>query len=89
MGMGTLAGLTRLKRRAASARRSLALRLPPKLPVAGKDAEEESDSKGLAVEVCRSKEAVLQGWDDKVFPGEGKGFESVRGKTFTGKQSFM
>lgn len=86
MGMGTLAGLTRLKRRAASARKSLAQRLPPKLPMAGNEHREAFGGKELAVEACRSREAVLKGWDDHVFPGEGKGFDSARGKTFTGSQ---
>jgi len=78
--MGALAGLTRLKSRAVIARKTLALGLPPKVP---------GDGQGfggidLSVAVCRTPEAVLQSWDDKVFPGEGKGFESARDKTFTG-----
>ena len=83
MGMGTLAGLTRLKSRAASARKTLATRFP--LKTAGGGVTADRGGEDLAFEVCRTTQAVLQGWDDKVFPGEGKGPESVRNKTFTGE----
>ena len=80
--MGALAGLTRLKSRAAIVRKTLALRLPPK--VAGDGQGQGSGGRDLSVAICRTQEAVLQSWDNKVFPGEGKGFESARDTTFTG-----
>ncbi len=80
--MGALAGLTRLKSRAAVARKTLALGLPPK--VTGADQGQGSGRRDLSVAVCRTPEAVLQSWDGKVFPGEGKEFESARDRTFTG-----
>lgn len=78
--MATLAGLARIKRRVASARKSLAMQHPPKLQVSG-----EFGGKGLVLEVCRPNGAVLQSWDDKVFPGEGAGYETVPDNTFTGR----
>ena len=75
-----------MKRRAASARRSLAMQHPLVLPKAGSQVSGESSGKGLALEVCRPSKAVLQSWDEKVFPGEGIGFESARDKTFTGRR---
>jgi hypothetical protein len=80
--MGALAGLTQLKSRAAIARKTLALRLPPK--VAGDDQGQGPGGRDLSVAICRTHEAVLQSWDDKVFPGEGKGFELACDRTFTG-----
>ncbi|DBA75340.1 hypothetical protein WJX77_001634 [Trebouxia sp. C0004] len=82
LGMGALAGLTRLKRRATIARKTLALRLPPK--VVGDDEGQGPGGRDLSVAICRTQQAVLQSWDDKVFPGEGKGSESARDSTFTG-----
>ena len=83
--MATLATLTRIKRRAASARRNLAMKVPLKLQTAGSSVPGEFGGKGLTLEVCRPNDAVLQSWDDKVFPGEGVGSESARDNTFTGK----
>ncbi len=80
--MGALAGLTRLKSRASTARKTLALRLPPK--VAGDGEGQAPGGRDLSVAICRTQEAVLQSWDDKVFPGEEKGVESARDRTFTG-----
>ena len=80
--MGALAGLARLKSRASTARKTLALQLPPK--VAGDDQGQEFGGRDLSVATCRTQEVVLQSWHDKVFPGEGKGFESPRDRTFTG-----
>ncbi|KAL3134064.1 hypothetical protein ABBQ32_008493 [Trebouxia sp. C0010 RCD-2024] len=83
LGMATLA---RLKHRAATARRKLTLPLPPKLPAAGRQVSCELSGKELVLEACRPKDAVLQSWRDKVFPGEAVGFESACGNTFTGLQ---
>lgn len=83
MGMGTLAGLARLKSRAASVRRTLATR--PPLNTAGEGVTADCGRQDLGFEVCRTTQAVLQGWGGKVFPGEGKGCESARNKTFSGK----
>ena len=83
MGVGTLAGLARLKSRAASVRRTLAMR--PPLIQAGEGVTADCGREDLGFEVCRTTQAVLQRWSDKVFPGEGKGCESAHNKTFTGK----
>lgn len=90
--MATLAGLARIRRRVASARKSLARQFPPKqfppkLETAGSQVSGEFGGKGLALEVCRPNDAVLQSWDAKVFPGEGVGCETVRDNTFTGRHS--
>ena len=61
------------------------MKLPPKLQAAGSTVSIESGGGGLALEVCRPNNAVLQSWDEKVFPGEGVVSESARGTTFTGK----
>ena len=82
--MGTLAGLARLKRRAAGARRNLALQRLPKPPLAGSPEPTGFGGKDLALEMCRSSSAVLRSWEDKVFPGEGVRPESARDKTFSG-----
>ena len=81
--MASMAGLTRLKQKAADARKNLKTRLPPPLPLAADEPADPNGGKGLE-ELCRGLEAVKQGWADKVFPGEGKGFESERFKTFSG-----
>ena len=81
--MGTLAGLTRLKRRAADARRNLTLQVPPSL-AAGSPEREDAGGRDLALDMCRSSSAVLQIWHDKIFPGEGADLESARKKTFSG-----
>ena len=83
--MATLAGLARVKRRVATARRSLAMQHPPQLQMAGSRVSDELGGTDLALEVCRPNGAVLQSWDDKVFPGEGVGCETVHDNTFTGK----
>lgn len=80
-----MATLATLKRRVASARKNLARQLPPKLQMAGSQVSGEFGGKGLALEVCRPNDAVLQSWDDKMFPGEGVGCETVRDNTFTGR----
>lgn len=82
--MGTLAGLARLKRKAANARKNLASQLPPKEAMAGSMGPAGSGGKDLALEMCRSSSDVLRSWNNKVFPGEGAGLESARDKTFTG-----
>lgn len=84
--MASMTGLARLKHRAADARKSLAARRLPALPLS--EEEEAGISWGpqeLGLGSCRSVEAVQQGWAAKVFPGEGKGFESERGNTFSGE----
>ena len=62
------------------------MQLPLNLQTAGSLVPGESGRKGLALEVCRPNDAVLQSWDGKVFPGEGVGYESARDNTFTGRQ---
>ena len=84
--MATLATLTRIKRRAASARRKLAMQLPLKLQTAESCLSGELGGKGLALGACQPNDAVLQSWDGKVFPGEGAGTESARHNTFTGRR---
>lgn len=83
--IATLATLTRIKRRAASARRKLAMQLPLKVQRTESNMSGELGGKGLALDVCRPNNAVLRSWDGKVFPGEGVGFESARNNTFTGR----
>lgn len=60
---------------------------PPQLQMAGSQVSGEFGGKGLALEVCRPNDAVLQSWDDKVFPGEGVGCETLRDNTFTGRHA--
>ena len=70
---------------AAHARKSINLRhtQPRQEPEVAEDQQVLPD---LAVDSCRPREALLQGWD-KVFPGEGKRIPSARRLCFTGAKS--
>lgn len=45
---------------------------------------EREDVPALAVEACRSRAAVVHGWDSKVFPGEAQNIVSAARRGFTG-----